>query len=321
MKLVQLRYFVTATDEGSIHRASTRLNISQPALSRQIRELEEELGAALFVRTVQGVTLSPAGEVLIEEARRLLAQCERAMSRTKRAAKGQFGTLRVGYTMIAAELRFAVSAFAELQRAQPELECRLNLINSDQQFEALANGEIDVGIMYRREPRPPELMYKDLRVDRYMLLVRCDHPLTRRPAVRLADLQGERMAFVSPRAWPATHQELMAACLKGGLTPNIALEFDRTESEAVMINLAAEGIAVSLANSTLSERGRMEGVSFLEVEDLDLPLHFAAIWRRGRETPALLHFVDYLSRHMASGKALEVDRRRTSLELAGALEF
>jgi DNA-binding transcriptional LysR family regulator len=300
MKLTHLRCFVTAAAEGSFHRAAARLNIAQPALSRQIRDLEEELDVGLFVRSAQGVVLSPAGEVLFEDAKRLLAQVELAKTKTKRAANGQFGMLRIGLTMIAAELRFPLAAFADVQRSMPDIDCRLNMINSDQQFEALTAGEIDVGVLYRREPHPPGMNYRDLRIDRYMLIVHSDHPLTKKPKVRLADLQGEPMTFTSPTLRPATYKELISACVRGGLTPRIVLEFAQFESEAIMINLAAEGLAVSLANSSLRERARTEGVAFLPVEDLDMPLPFAAMWRRDRETPALLHFVDLLARYMAA---------------------
>jgi DNA-binding transcriptional LysR family regulator len=304
MKLTHLRSFVTAAAEGSFHRAAARLNVAQPALSRQIRSLEEELDVALFVRSAQGVALSPAGEVLLDEAKRLLAQVEQAKTRAQRAATGEFGVLRVGLTMMAAELRPAVAAFAEVQRAMPELDGRLSMINSDQQIEALIDGEIDVGVLYHRAPHPPGLRVRDLRIDRYMLLISSDHPLTRKSRVRLADLQGEPMTFVSSSLRPTTYKELMDACLRGGLSPRVALEFDKFESEASLIALAAEGIAWSLVNSSLQERGRIEGVAFLPIEDLDMPLHFGAMWRKDRETPAILRFVDTLARRMGAKAAV-----------------
>jgi DNA-binding transcriptional LysR family regulator len=298
MKLTHLRSFVAAATEGSFHRAAAQLNIAQPALSRQIRDLEEEVEAPLFARSAQGVVLLPAGEALLEEAKRLLEQVEFAKTRARRAAAGQFGLLRVAFTMIAAEVPGAMQAFAQAQRELPDIDWRMRLINSDRQAEALASGEIDVGLLYRRDPTPPDMAYHDLRVDRYMLLVKSDHPLTKKPTVRLADLQGENMTFASLSLRPETYRELIGICLRGGLTPRIAAEFETFESEAVMINLAAQGIAVSFANSSLRERGRTEGVTFLPIADLDMPLRFAAMWRKAKETPALLRFVDLLTEHV-----------------------
>jgi LysR family transcriptional regulator, benzoate and cis,cis-muconate-responsive activator of ben and cat genes len=298
MELRHLRYFAIAATEGSLHRASARLNVAQPALSRQIRDLEEDLGVPLFVRSARGVKLSPAGEVLLAEVRRLLPQLELARTRTQRAAQGEFGLLRIGFTTLAAEFRFAMAAFADARRSMPDVDIRLSLINSDLQTDALMSGEIDVGLLYRREPYPPELTYRDLRIDKYLLLVPTGHSLTKRARVRLADLRDENMAFPSPSLRPATYNEQMTACLRGGLTPHVILEHD---SEAIMLNLVAEGIAIGFANSSVRERRPTQGVALLTIEDLDMPLHLAAMWRRDRETPAIPHFIDLLLQHMGAG--------------------
>ena len=108
MDLKRLRNFAVVAAAGSFHGAAEQLYIAQPALSRQMRSLEEELGVALFERSVRGVKLSSAGEVLLSELERLLPQLDLAMSRTQRAAKGQIGILKVAYTQIAAELSHRV---------------------------------------------------------------------------------------------------------------------------------------------------------------------------------------------------------------------
>src|ERR1700740_2482009 len=129
MDLRQLRYFATAAAEGSLHRAAARLNIAQPALSRQIRNLEQELETSLFYRSVEGVKLTTAGEGLLTDVKRLLPQIEQAKIRAKRAGTGQLGMLRVGFTMLVAESRFAFKALADARRLMPEVDFQLNLIN------------------------------------------------------------------------------------------------------------------------------------------------------------------------------------------------
>ncbi|MGB8364548.1 MAG: LysR family transcriptional regulator [Rhizomicrobium sp.] len=306
MELRHLRYFAMAAAEGSFHRASLRLNVAQPALSRQIRDLEEELDVPLFVRSAQGVKLSPAGEVFLTEVKRLLTQIELARTRTKRAAMGQFGLLRIGFTMLAAEFRFAMAAFGDARRSMPDVDFRLSLINSDHQMEALMNGEIDVGLLYRREPHPPGTVYRDLRIESYKLIVPSGHPLTTRSRVKLADLRDENMAFVSPTLRPATYSEMMGACVRSGLTPRIVLEVD---NEAILINLVAEGIVIGFVNSSLSERRPTPGVTFVTIEDLDVPLHLAAMWQRDRETTAITHFVDLLVEHMEADQDIHEIRK------------
>lgn len=306
MELRHLRYFAMAAAEGSFHRASLQLNVAQPALSRQIRDLEEELDVPLFVRSAQGVKLSPAGEVFLTEVKRLLTQIELARTRTKRAAMGQFGLLRIGFTMLAAEFRFAMAAFGDARRSMPDVDFRLSLINSDHQMEALMNGEIDVGLLYRREPHPPGTVYRDLRIESYKLIVPSGHPLTTRSRVKLADLRDENMAFVSPTLRPATYSEMMGACVRSGLTPRIVLEVD---NEAILINLVAEGIVIGFVNSSLSERRPTPGVTFVTIEDLDVPLHLAAMWQRDRETTAITHFVDLLVEHMEADQDIHEIRK------------
>ena len=146
-----------------------KLCIAQPALSRQMRDLEDEVGAKLFVRSSQGVTLSPAGEILLAEVERLLPQIELAKETARRAGQGQFGVLRIGLTTAVAEMRFAISAIAEAGRQTPDVDYRLSVVTSDHQVPALERGDLDLGLHYRRMPLPANMKYRDLLVDTYVL--------------------------------------------------------------------------------------------------------------------------------------------------------
>jgi DNA-binding transcriptional LysR family regulator len=254
--------------------------------------MQEELDVALFFRTARGVTLTPAGTVLLAEVRRLLPQVELAKTRTRQAAQGLFGVVNIGFTTAVAELRFALAAVREARLAQPDVDFRLQLIPSDQQVNALLRGDIDIGLLYRRPPYPPGLVYRDLRLDHYVVMVPDSHRLAKQRTVKLADLQGEDMMFPSPTLRPATYREMMAACQRGGLEPKIVLEAEG------LITVVAEGIAIALYNSALAENTQMPGVTYLTVEDMGVPLHLAAMWQQERETPALLRFVDLLENNV-----------------------
>jgi LysR family transcriptional regulator, benzoate and cis,cis-muconate-responsive activator of ben and cat genes len=307
MELKRLNYFATTAAEGSFRRASARLNIAQPALSRQIRDLEEDLGVTVFIRSTKGVKLSPAGEVLLTEVKRLLPQVELAKTKVKRAALGQLGIVRIAFTTLVAESRFAMAALADARRLIPEVDFRLSLINSDQQTDAMVNGEIDLGLLYRRDPIPAGMVYRDLRVDSYQLVVPTTHPLTRRHKVWLADLREENLIFVSPLSWAATYKEMMGACLRGGLTPRIL--FEGIDNEAITTNIVAAGIALGFCNSSLANRRPIPGCTLLTIEDLDVPLHLAAMWPRDRETPAIVRFTDLVLQHMDAGKEVRNFRK------------
>jgi DNA-binding transcriptional LysR family regulator len=294
MDLKRLRNFAVVAAAGSFHGAAEQLYIAQPALSRQMRSLEEELGVALFERSVRGVKLSSAGEVLLSELERLLPQIDLAMSRTERAAKGQVGILRVAYTQVAAELSFTAAAFAEARRAMPEVDIRLSFIASDYQIEKLTAGEIDVGLLYRRPPTSVELAYRDLRVGKYQLVVPKNHPFAQRGSVKLSDLDDEEILFSSKSLRPVTYNELMAAFVRAGVKPRIAMEPD---TERISLNMVAEGVGMFFANTSVLERRSIEGVASVAIEDFDLPLHLAVMWKRDRETPAIIRFVDLLVSH------------------------
>jgi DNA-binding transcriptional LysR family regulator len=303
MELRRLRYFAVAAAEGSLHRASARLHIAQPALSRQIRDLEDELGVVLFARSAKGVKLSPAGEVLLAQVERLLPQIELAKSQTRRAAMGQFGLLRIGFTSAVAEFRFAMAAFAEARVTTPDVDFRLSLIDSDRQLDALIAGEIDLGILYRRGQLPSTMRFRDIRTDRYKLAMPRGHPLASKPSVRLSDLRDEDLIFPSRALQPITYNEIMVACLHNGLVPRIVLEVN---SVIVSMNMVAEGIALTFVNSSIEQSRTTGDVVFCPIEDLDIPLHLAAMWERKRETPATLHFIDLLVKHMvSSGQTIE----------------
>ncbi len=291
MELRHLRYFAVVSEAGSFHRASTILRVAQPALSRQIRDLEEELGTPLLVRSVKGVKLSPAGRVLLAEAKGLLAGADFALTRTRRAALGQFGVVRIAYTSLIAEFRFAMAAFAQARRLLPDIDFHLSIEYSEDQLSALLAGKIDVGLLHRRVPFPPEIAYRTLRVDAYRLVVPDDHPLTRIDNLRLADLARYDMAFVSYAGSPVFHTEVMSACLKGGLSPKIVVDFS---SEAIFLNLVSEGIAIGFAHASLRERRPTTGLTYLTVNDLDFALDMSIAWDGRVENPAIMQFIDLM---------------------------
>lgn len=305
MDLRHLRYFVAVTEEGSFHRAAERLRIAQPALSRRVRDLEADLDVQLFFRTARGVKLTPAGKVFYTEAGTILAQVEAAKVRARQAEEGKFGVLNIGLTTVVAEMRPAVAAIGEARRAVPGVDFRLHLIPSDRQMTALANGEIDLGLLYRRPPCPPGFAWRDLCTDSYVLMVPGNHRLAGRKSVRLAELAGEEMMFPSPTLRPDTYREMLSACQQGGLEPRIVLEAEG------LINLVAEGFAVALYNSALADNAALPGVVYLAVEDLDIPLQLAVVWEEARATPALLDLVRLLERGFAPGGSGE---RATSLK-------
>jgi len=319
MDLRRLRYFAITAAEGSFHAAAVKLNIAQPALSRQVRELEQELGVQLFVRSVRGVALTPAGEVLVGEAEKVFRQVDNAVGRTQRAAKGEIGQLCIGLTLASAELRFVVSALAAARREFPDVEFQMRIVSSDQQIDALSLGTVDVGIFYRRHGPPSSILHRDLRVDRYNLMVAGTHPLAGRASVHLAEVADETFIFGTAPAWsqwPETRSEIMAAFLRANVTPRRVME--EINSLTTVINLVAEGVGVSIMNSSVEQMNPYADVAFIPIDDLDTPLQLSVAWRGSHETPVVQRFVALLTEKEALDNAAWQARRMPLGHRSGA---
>lgn len=292
MNLRHFRYFMAVVEEGSFHKASLRLNIAQPALSRQIRDLEEDVGAPLLVRSSKGVQPSPAGEVLYEEIQRLLPQVELARTKTQHAADGRFGVVQVAFTSTTAELRFGIEAFASARRELPGVDFRFNLISSEQLVGVIAAGEIDVGLLYRQFPDPPGVAYRDLRLERVKLIAASDHPLVHMKNVQFSDLAQYDLIATPRTIAPAIYNQIFSEYVKRGLSSRIILEI---ASETVRANLVRAGIGISFFLSSFPERKSMDGLSFVEIDDFVLEREMTVMWNEKRMTPAVSHFVEILT--------------------------
>src|SRR5258706_10808438 len=157
MELRDLRYFVVIGEEQHYGRAAHRLHIAQPALSRQIQNLEEEIGFKLFDRLARGVKISAAGRLFMEDARRILQQVNEATARAKRVALGQSGTLRVGFTENASWRGVVPDSFRLFRQRQPDAELQLNPLTSIEQVEAVRSGRLDECFLFNMPITDPVL--------------------------------------------------------------------------------------------------------------------------------------------------------------------
>src|SRR5438309_8575484 len=143
MELRHLRYFVQVAEEQHYGRAAERLRVAQPALSRQIQNLEEEIGFKLFDRLPRGVKLSAAGTLFLEDARRILEAVSEATARATRVARGQSGSLRVGFPENASWHGVVPDSFRQFREQQPDAELQLQPMPSLVQLDAIRSGRLD----------------------------------------------------------------------------------------------------------------------------------------------------------------------------------
>ena len=293
MELRHLRYFVAVGEEQHYGRAARRLRVAQPALSRQIQDLEEEVGFKLFERLPRGVKLSAAGKLFLEDARRILQQVGEAAARAARVAQGRSGTLRVGFIENASWRGVVPDSFRRFREQQPDAELQLQPAASLEQLEALRSGHLDAGFLNFMPKADPELDQLLVAIQHVELAVPKRHRLTKLKKLRLRDLTDEPFVWFPRWASPAFYDRLMHECYRGGLkSPRIVQE---GLNEATILSLVSSGMGVGWVLGTARWRCP-ETVAILPVVDLNLPLPLSLAWRRDNTSPLLANFIAEVQR-------------------------
>ena len=293
MELRHLRYFVVVGEEQHYGRASHRLRVAQPALSRQIQDLEEEVGFKLFDRLPRGVKLSVAGKLFLEDARRILQAVSEATARAAHVARGRSGTLRVGFTENASWHGVVPDSFRLFREQQPDAELQLQPAASLEQLDAIRSGRLDAGFANFMPKADPELDQLAVAVHHLELAVPKSHPLTKLKKLRLRELTDAPFIWFPRRESPAFYDRLMHECYRGGLTsPRIVQE---GLNEATILSLVSTGLGVGWVLG--SARWRCpETVAILPVVDLNVPLRLTLAWRRDNTSPLLARFIGEVQR-------------------------
>jgi DNA-binding transcriptional LysR family regulator len=288
MELRHLRYFVAVGEEQHFGRAAERLHIAQPALSRQIHDLEKEIGALLFERLPRGVKLSAAGSLFLEDSRRILAEVQEAARRAEHAARGLTGTLRVGFVESISWHGIVPESFRRFHRKHADAEMVPIPMLSLAQAEAVRIGRLDAGFIVRMAALSEELEQRTVSEHRVVLAAPKGHLLTRQKGVRLRDLIDVPFVCFPRRANPFAYDRLMEACYRGGLkSPRIVQEAD---DHATILSLVACRLGVAMVSD--SARWLCPwGVALLPIVDLNVKVSFSLIWRKDNKSPLLQRFV------------------------------
>lgn len=288
MELRHLRYFVAIGEEENYRRAAQRLNVAQTALSTQIQDLEAELGFKLFDRLPRGVKLSAAGKLFLADARRILRDVIEAAARAARVARGQSGTLRVGFTENASWRGIVPDSFRRFRERQPDAELQLTPATSLEQLEAIRSGRLDAGFVFNMPKADPELDHLPVSLQHVELAVPKGHALAKVKKLRLRDLVDASFVWFPRRESPAFYDRLMHECFRGGLkSPRIVQE---GLNEATILSLVSHGMGVGWVNGTARWRCP-ESVVIVSVVDLDMPLPLALVWRKDNTSPLLASFL------------------------------
>jgi len=289
MELRHLRYFVAIGEEENYRRAAQRLHVAQTALSTQIQDLEAELGFKVFDRLPRGVKLSVAGRLFLEDARRILREVNEAAARAARVARGQSGTMRVGFTENASWRGVVPDSFRHFRERQPDAELQLTPATSLEQLDAIRSARLDAGFVFNMPKGDAELDHFPVALQHVELAVPKGHALAKVKKLKLRDLVDASFVWFPRRESPAFYDRLMHECFRGGLkSPRIVQE---GLNEATILSLVSHGMGVGWVNGTARWRCP-ESVVIVSVVDLDMPLPLALVWKKDNSSPLVKRFVD-----------------------------
>ena len=293
MELRHLRYFVAVGEEQHYGRAASRLRIAQPALSRQIQDLEAEVGFKLFERLPRGVKLTAAGKQFLQDARRILQEVNEAAGRAGRVARGLSGTLRVGFAENASWRGVVPDSFRRFREQQPDAELQLQPAASLELLEAIRSGRLDAGFVNFMPKSDPELDQLPVAIQHVELAAPKRHALTKLKKLRLRHLTDVPFVWFPRWANPVFYDRLMHECYRGGLkSPRIVQE---GLNEATILSLVSTGLGVGWVVGTARWRSP-ETVVILPVVDLNMPLPLALAWRRDNTSTLLANFIAEVQR-------------------------
>jgi DNA-binding transcriptional LysR family regulator len=294
MDLRSLNYFIAVAQEQNIGRAAVRLNISQPPLTRQIHQLEEELGTQLFIRTPKGVELTQAGELLFQEARNIRALVEQATERTQRAGQGKLGRIDVG--IFGSGILDAVpSLLLNFRTAHPDVNIVLHTLSKGEQIEALRQRRITVGFNRMLGPQA-DIQVELVKTEVLLVAVNEQHPLARQAAISFHDLEDQPLVLFPSSTRPNFIDKVVDLCREAGFVPKVAQEV----GDAVTgIALVASGFGLCLVPESVTCL-KLPGVIYLPLKDAPHAfIDLSCIYRRDDQSPILAAFLKVLraSRH------------------------
>ncbi len=289
MELRHLRYFLAVAETLHFGRAAARLNIAQPPLSVQIRDMETEIGTALFQRGPRGVTLTDAGAALLPHAQAVLSASSQAVAVARDAAAGRGGRLVVGFipTLAYTLLPHLLPSY---RRAHPRVALSLREVPVTDKEDALLSGRIDVGL-FRPPARHPEIRTETIGEERLILALPAAHRLARRRLLRPPDIAGEVLVTYPPSRGDRGLYGVVAAFLRAnGLQPESS-EIAGTILTALGMVLSGEGLAIVPESSATL---RLSGIVFRAFAEPQPRVPLAVSWRQDDQNGLLASFVRHV---------------------------
>lgn len=299
MELRHLRYFVAVADELNFTRAAHALHVAQPSLTRQIHNLEDELGVRLLDRSKNRVTLTEEGRGFLVDARRLVALSLESVQAVQRFSRGESAQLNLGY-LFKFNFDLLPATLTAFYQARPEIAVNLFDMAPAEQLRALEARKIDLGFIGLR-PRDATGEMGDLTWERVaqhaiVVVLPARHPLAKQRAILLRDLKTVFFVAMSEQTYPGSRDWLQSLCGEAGFTPRILQDVDL---EAGLMTFVAEGLGVTLAREQIKNLPHA-GVVFRPLA-LAAKADYWIAWHSGNRSKALAEYIEIIRQEAGSG--------------------
>jgi DNA-binding transcriptional LysR family regulator len=294
MELRHLRYFVAVADELNFTRAAEKLHLAQPSLTRQIHNLEDELGVRLLNRTKTQVSLTEEGKSFLVDARRLVALSLESMEAIQRFSRGESGQLNLGY-LFKFNFELLPATLATFYQTCPEMAVNLFDMSPAEQLRALEARKIDLGFVGLRPPgankNTTPLEWHCVAHHAVIVVLPAHHPLAKENKIVLRDLKTLFFVAMSEQTHPGSRDWLSGLCQKAGFTPRILQDVDL---ESGIMTFVAEGLGVTLAREQIKKLPH-PGVVFRPLAAAAKADYWIA-WHRENRSKALVQYIEIIKR-------------------------
>jgi DNA-binding transcriptional LysR family regulator len=284
-----LRSLLVAVQEGSIHRAAKRLNVSQPSLSRQFQLLEQDLGVELFSRTAQGIQLTPAGQHLVKSISIPMQEFDTILSETRQIGQGWRDNLKISYPS-SASLVFLNPALENFKLKHPDVKLRFLPLKPTEQTASMNSGLFDLALMFSEGKSLERNFYINKVTSlRMFVALGLNHPLAKAKALSLKDLKPH--AFLSfSESWAGCRNDLISKlCRDAGFTPKME-RLPCSNYQEHMATTVNEGL-ISLV-SELHLAGLCPGIIFIPLVEQNTVYEMLLIWQRDKKASSIRYFAE-----------------------------
>jgi DNA-binding transcriptional LysR family regulator len=287
MELRHLRYFVAVAEDLNFTKAAAKLHLAQPSLTRQIHNLEEELGVRLLSRTKSHVALTEEGRSFLVDARRILALATESILAVQRLCRGETGQLNIAY-LSNFDFELLPETLAAFRQNFPHIALNLFDMTPAEQVRALETRKIDLGFVGLPPPTAArQLQWESIARQRTIVVLPVKHPLARKRQVKLGELKTMFFVGLSEKTHPGFRDWLNATCQPAGFIPRILQD---AELEPALMTFVAEGLGVSLAREHIKKLAH-PGVALRPLVPA-IKSDYCIAWNRDNDSKALLQYIE-----------------------------